>query len=140
MDERLLESAASLLGRRRLHQFHDGRGRRAHPGDLSRQLSTPGRSETQIRSEQSLPREPEHLADRFRPRLRESVKWLKEKGEMTMEQKAGTEMVNGVNVGKLFETIDSIRQTPNLAVFKFRSSGRSATERGVKLFDNLELP
>ncbi len=39
---------------------------------------------------------------------------------MTMKQKAGTEMVNGVNVGKLFETIDAIRQTPNLAVFKFR--------------------
>jgi uncharacterized OsmC-like protein len=39
---------------------------------------------------------------------------------MTMKQKPETEMVNGVDVGKLFETIDAIKQTPNLAVFKFR--------------------
>jgi uncharacterized OsmC-like protein len=45
---------------------------------------------------------------------------MKEKGGRTMKQKAGTEMVNGVNVEKLFETIDAIRQKPNLAVFKFR--------------------
>lgn len=37
-----------------------------------------------------------------------------------MKQKPETEMVNGVDVGKLFETIDAIKQTPNLAVFKFR--------------------
>jgi uncharacterized OsmC-like protein len=41
---------------------------------------------------------------------------------MTMKQKAGIEMVNGVNVAKLFETVNAIRQTPNLAVFKFRLS------------------
>src|SRR5262245_65543923 len=45
---------------------------------------------------------------------------MKEKGGRTMKQKAGTEMVNGVNVEKLFETIDAIRQTPNLAIFKLR--------------------
>ena len=48
-----------------------------------------------------------------------------------MKQKAGTEMVNGINIGKLFETIDAIRQTPNLAVFKFGYGNDS------KFFSNL---
>jgi uncharacterized OsmC-like protein len=31
-----------------------------------------------------------------------------------------TDKVNGVDVGKLFETIEAIKQTPGLATFKFR--------------------
>ena len=37
-----------------------------------------------------------------------------------MKEKPITTTVNGVEVGKLFETIDAIKQVPNLADFKFR--------------------
>lgn len=37
----------------------------------------------------------------------------------TVTEKA-TDKVNGVDVGKLFETVEAIRQTPGLATFKFR--------------------
>lgn len=36
----------------------------------------------------------------------------------------GAEMTNGVDVRKLFETVGAIKQTPNLAVFKFRLNNR----------------
>ena len=43
LDQELLGCAASVLGRRRLRELHDGRGRRAHPRVLSRQLRAAGR-------------------------------------------------------------------------------------------------
>jgi len=42
----------------------------------------------------------------------------------SMQQVAITQKVNGVDVGKLFETIEAIKQIPNLAAFKFRLSNR----------------
>lgn len=41
-----------------------------------------------------------------------------------MEQTNGTTMINGVAVDKLFETIDAIKQMPNLAEFTFRLSNQ----------------
>ena len=37
-----------------------------------------------------------------------------------MKQKPATELINGVDTGRLFETVESIRKSPNLAVFRFR--------------------
>lgn len=37
-----------------------------------------------------------------------------------MKQKRATELINGVDTGRLFETVESIRKSPNLAVFRFR--------------------
>lgn len=37
-----------------------------------------------------------------------------------MKQKPATEVINGVDTGRLFETVESIRKSPNLAVFRFR--------------------
>ena len=44
-----------------------------------------------------------------------------------MQQIEVATKVNGVDVGKLFETIDAIKKTPNLADFKFRLSNRWIT-------------
>ena len=43
-----------------IREFHDGRRRGSHQGDLSGQLRTPGRRQDQVRSAESVPREPEH--------------------------------------------------------------------------------
>ena len=37
-----------------------------------------------------------------------------------MKQKQATELINGVDTGRLFETVESIRKSPALAVFRFR--------------------
>lgn len=37
-----------------------------------------------------------------------------------MKQKQATEILNGVDTARLFETVESIRKSPNLAVFRFR--------------------
>jgi uncharacterized OsmC-like protein len=37
-----------------------------------------------------------------------------------MKQKHATELINGVDTARLFETVESIRKSPNLAVFRFR--------------------
>ena len=37
-----------------------------------------------------------------------------------MKQEPATEVINGVDTGRLFETVESIRKSPNLAVFRFR--------------------
>ena len=37
-----------------------------------------------------------------------------------MKQKQATETINGVDTARLFETVESIRKSPNLAVFRFR--------------------
>jgi uncharacterized OsmC-like protein len=47
---------------------------------------------------------------------------LKERNQM--QQVAITQKVNGLEVGQLFETIDAIKQAPNLADFKFRLANK----------------
>lgn len=37
-----------------------------------------------------------------------------------MKEKQATEVLNGVDTARLFETVESIHKTPNLAVFRFR--------------------
>ena len=37
-----------------------------------------------------------------------------------MEGKQAKKIINGVDTARLFETVESIRKTPNLAVFRFR--------------------
>ena len=37
-----------------------------------------------------------------------------------MKQKQATEILNGVDTARLFETVESIRKSPDLAVFRFR--------------------
>lgn len=37
-----------------------------------------------------------------------------------MKQKQASEILNGVDTARLFETVESIRKSPNLAVFRFR--------------------
>lgn len=37
-----------------------------------------------------------------------------------MKQKPAKELLNGVDTSQLFETVESIRKSPNLAVFRFR--------------------
>src|SRR5688572_6537242 len=37
-----------------------------------------------------------------------------------MKQKHALELTNGIDTARLFETVESIRKSPNLAVFRFR--------------------
>jgi uncharacterized OsmC-like protein len=40
--------------------------------------------------------------------------------EMRMKQKQAREVLNGVDTAQLFETVESIKKSPHLAVFRFR--------------------
>ena len=63
MDPRRLDAAPPLLDRPDLHQLPDRRrGRRAHPGDVRRQLRPPRRGQASLRPGQPVPREPQHQA------------------------------------------------------------------------------
>lgn len=42
------------------------------------------------------------------------------KKQSLVKQKQATEVINGVDTARLFETVESIRKSPNLAVFRFR--------------------
>src|SRR5262245_23654934 len=63
MDKDLLGGVASLLGGRRLREFHDGRRCRARQGDLSRQLRASGDTQEYVRSDQPVSRQPEYSAN-----------------------------------------------------------------------------
>jgi hypothetical protein len=56
----ILGSRASLCTGWRVREFHDGRGRGSHQSELWRKLRPSGRHQEQVRSDQLLPREPEH--------------------------------------------------------------------------------
>jgi uncharacterized OsmC-like protein len=45
---------------------------------------------------------------------------LKQKGGRAMTEQTGTQTINGVDVSKLRETIQAVKQTPSLADFRFR--------------------
>ena len=63
---RLLDGDSPVQSRRGLRQFHDGRrGPGARPGDLRRELRTSRVCESEVRSEKSLPGQPEHPAGRL---------------------------------------------------------------------------
>ena len=60
--EGVLERASSLLRRRRIHQFHDGRGRRSYPGDVRQELRPSGKDQEALRPGEPVPRKSEHQA------------------------------------------------------------------------------
>jgi uncharacterized OsmC-like protein len=45
---------------------------------------------------------------------------LKQKGGRAMTEQTGTQTINGIDVSKLRETIQAVKQTPSLADFRFR--------------------
>lgn len=51
-------------------------------------------------------------------------KFGQEKGQNKMQELAVKTKVNGIQVDRLFETIDAIKETPGLADFKFRLRNR----------------
>jgi len=63
MGEGVLERASSILRRRRVHQLHDGRGRRSHPGDVRQELRPSDEDQEALRSGEPVPRKSEHQAD-----------------------------------------------------------------------------
>src|SRR6266851_741970 len=64
----VLGGCTPLFGRRRVCEFHDGRGGSgARQSLLSRQLRAPGGHQAQVRSHQFLSRESEHQAHHIRP-------------------------------------------------------------------------
>jgi FAD binding domain len=60
--EGVLERASSLFRRRRVHQLHDGRGRRSHPGDVRQELRASGKDQETLRPGELVPRKSEHQA------------------------------------------------------------------------------
>ena len=53
-------------------------------------------------------------------------------GISRMEQQKKENIVNGVNIGKLFETVGVIKEKPEIAKFNFKATGKWINDGHIK--------